>query len=236
MASKIALQLLYHFSTFTFYMYTEYNPIVIPGSNLIYGGRYKYLTVLNIFLSIFYFGYATLVDLKDLVVNKGKLQRKKKTDRSREIRDYIFLGVLFPVSLTVSILFWGIYAIEPDLMLPALKRKYMHPYGFYNQAIHTGPIVTSLLETLITFHMPSVSFVKGCIGWVLYAATYLMWIMWVAYRGNFWVYPFLRGMNIVQRVLFFACAFLFGSALHKIAVLLTCWWWKVELKQTKKIH
>ena len=56
-------ELLYHALAFAFFSYTDLTSISIPGHNNTYGGRYKFLTVLNLKLLILYYGWSTVIDM-----------------------------------------------------------------------------------------------------------------------------------------------------------------------------
>ena len=105
--------------------------------------------------------------------------------------------------------------MHPDLIFPKSIRKLMPIAGFYNNAVHTAPLVSIFAEILLTSHV-GISTLQGAFIFVVYGGTYLAWICWVAYKTNIWVYPFLRALNGQMLVLFFAGVFVLALVLVNV--------------------
>merc|ERR1719450_140393 len=137
---------------------------------------------------ILYYGWSAVLDITYMFwsgVSEGSKVNRLKFKTNCLRRDYVFSSIIFPLSCTVCIMYWGIYCIKPSLIQSELTRKYSPVHGFHNHAIHTTPIIFSLLECFITQHRLSVSFMKGSIGWIVCCAAYMIWIMWIAYIADF---------------------------------------------------
>lgn len=223
-------EFLYHAFVFTFFTYTDLSSIYIPGLSDTYGGRYKFLTILNLKLLILYYGWCTILDTTYILwsaVSKGSKVNRHKFRKNCIRRDYVFSSIVFPISSTVCILYWGIYSIKPNLIQSEVARKYSPVHGFHNHAIHSMPILFTILECFITQHKLSVGFRKGCIGWILFCAAYLSWILWIAYKANLWVYPFMRVMSTASKVLFFSVAFFLEGFLYQVGIKMVNGYWKI---------
>lgn len=225
-------ELLYHFSIFSFYLYVVLCKIpIVPGMSDTYGGHTKYFTVLNLYLTIVYFGFATYVDIKFLILDgvgggksegsrssKVRVCAKHLVNSDKQKRDYVFSSMLYPVSVLVTLMYWGVYAIDPNLIVSPKLARYEAVHGFANHAKHTAPTVTTVLESLTVRHKPPTSFTKGILGWVLYALSYIVYVHWIAYKGGFWVYPLLEKLAPAHRMLFFAGMFTIGCVVYQVGV------------------
>lgn len=79
-----------------------------------WGGKFKYLTFLDVIIQAI---YHTLALLNDLFGNNAvALDSKSKL---RKCRDYIFATFAFPVAYNVSLSFWVIYMLDRELIFPA---------------------------------------------------------------------------------------------------------------------
>ena len=126
-------ELCYHAAVFLLYLYADKSRVVIPGNNTKqYGGRYKHLTSLNLYFMLIYYGFSLfLVDLYNLLVKYTKQQQTNHlTCKLRTFRDHYFASLLFPLSVVVTVLFWGVYYIDAELILPLWKQKYIPLHGF----------------------------------------------------------------------------------------------------------
>ena len=224
-------EFLYHATALAFFAYTDVTSITIPGHNNTYGGRYKFLTVLNLKLLILYYGWSTVMDLTYIfwsgVSHASKVNRHKFRKNCLR-RDYVFTSVVFPISSTVCLLYWSIYAIKPALIQSEAARKYSPVHGFHNHAIHPAPLLTTLLECFMKQHRLSVGFWKGSVGWFVACAAYLAWILWIAYAADLWVYPFMRVMSGTAKTLFFVFVFVIEALLYRIGITITTRYWQVS--------
>jgi len=230
MISRKQREFLYHATAFSFFAYTDLTSISIPGHNNTYGGRYKFLTVLNLKLLILYYGWSTIMDMTYLfwssISHTSKVNRQKFRKNCLR-RDYVFTSIVFPISCTVCILYWSIYAIAPNLIQSETARKYSPVNGFHNHAIHTVPIVSTLLECFCKQHRLNVAFWKGSLGWFLACGSYLLWVLWIAYAADLWVYPFMRVMSAAGKTLFFLFVFVFEACLYRVGITITTRYWGV---------
>ncbi|KAF1746134.1 hypothetical protein GCK72_022587 [Caenorhabditis remanei] len=88
------------------------------------------LTNLNFVLDVFY----------SVIVVMGY-----KFDRLKRIADFMHFTSIFPVGIVTCGLFWGLYAIDPALVMPDWIAKLI-PW-WLNHITHTYPIVYILLDS-----------------------------------------------------------------------------------------
>ena len=165
---------------------------------------------------IYYCFSLLLVDLYNLIVGYTEQQQANHLScKLRTFRDHYFACLLFPLSVTVTVLFWGIYIDCPELILPLWKGKYIPVHGFYNHAVHTAPVITSLLESVVTFHLPPSELNIGL--YFVPCFTYVCWILWVLLKA-------LRFELLSTFTVFFIILYWNGVLLTKV-------WWRKELME-----
>lgn len=96
----------------------------------------------------------------------------------RKIRDYIFAVFGFPLSVDVSGMFWLLYAIDRELVLP----KTMDPYfpAWYNHIMHTNILIFMVLEMFLSYHKyPCTKSMFAGLGTYIFG--YVAWVHVVKY-------------------------------------------------------
>ncbi|XP_032218996.1 androgen-induced gene 1 protein isoform X2 [Nematostella vectensis] len=161
------------------------------------GGKYKILPALSLVAEVAFFLLAALGDVISFLIG-----RQSTTITS--IRDHLFTTLAFPFAVFVSATFWGIYAVDRELIFPTALDAIIPPW--INHGLHTWNAVLILLEGAVVHHKYPVNR-AGIFFTLLPAACYLVWITYIAQTQNFWVYPFLRMMENSGRAAFFGlCA------------------------------
>jgi len=158
-----------------------------------FGGLAKYLTFLNMCLQCIFF---TLCLLADGLGNKSKINT---------VKDVIFASAAFPIGIFVAIIFWGLYAVDRELIFPA---KYDgHFPDWLNHLMHTTVFPLQVAEMYFCRHEYPRRLVGGGINSLL-TLLYLGWVHVVYYYGGFWVYPVFKVLSPEARPIFmaFCCA------------------------------
>ena len=111
-----------------------------------FGGTLKYLTHWNVWLQFFYFIIAFVNDIF------GTESKSKETSSMiQNIRDFLFSSIAFPIGSFVTMAFWGIYIVDRNLIFPPALDKWFPPIT--NHMMHTAPLVSQVIELLLTFHI-----------------------------------------------------------------------------------
>lgn len=111
----------------------------------------------------------------------------------------------------MSTVFWGLYAIDRELIFPKRVEKY-YP-NWVNHCSHSLIVVTALVESLLSPHyQPSrgASF-KALLTWF---TTYLLWVLYLGLIHDVWVYPVMQVLSPVGLTAFFIGCFIIVLALH----------------------
>lgn len=163
----------------------------------IFGGRFKFLTFLNMILQWIYFTSSAVSDVQYFI-------KKRKSEVSSYLCDLLFAAWVFPVGLVVSLLFWGLYMVDPYSCQNEKEAKLLPVW--LNHYMHTFPAISVMFEQLLFKHeYPSRSIgIKAVLGFgVLYTA----WVFVIASVSDFWVYPFLQKMPLPFMAVFFGAAY-----------------------------
>jgi hypothetical protein len=186
---------------------TEY-PILMAAAK--WPGKWKFLTYWNL---IMMFAFQALSFVNDFLGSNS--QDTHRQTKLQKYRDYIFASTIFPVGFFVSVSFWGLYAVDRELVFPKVHDEYVP--SLFNHAVHTAPAVFILLESfLIPKIFPKRS--ASLVGNATFTLAYVLWILWIALVTDVWVYPVLAVLNTPARILFiggsiflFAIMYLIGE-------------------------
>uniref|UniRef100_UPI00358E1CCE androgen-induced gene 1 protein-like n=1 Tax=Myxine glutinosa TaxID=7769 RepID=UPI00358E1CCE len=150
-----------------------------------YGGKWKFLTFLDMILQTAYFCVALVVDI---LGQDHDGQRNAAPKGVQKLRNYMFGILAFPVGLFVVLTFWMIYAFDRELIYPTYLDLVIPVW--LNHAMHTTVMPFLLLEMTMIPHVYPRRGV-GIAGVISFGICYLIWTLWIRYAGGFWVYPIL---------------------------------------------
>ncbi|KAK6032983.1 FAR-17a/AIG1-like protein [Ostertagia ostertagi] len=111
---------------------------------------------------------------------------------SRRIKDgldFTFHCTIFPVATVTCLLFWGLYAINPELVMPEWVAKLIP--GWLNHVTHTLPIFYIMLELLL-FARESPTHKSSASMALLHIVIYFVIIFTVRIVDGYWLYPLLE--------------------------------------------
>ncbi|PIC15479.1 hypothetical protein B9Z55_022434 [Caenorhabditis nigoni] len=160
------------------------------------------LTNLNFVLDVF---YSVLV----AAASKSRVLR--------QIADFMYYTSVFPVGVVTCGLFWGLYYIDPALVMPEWIAKLIPTW--LNHITHTYPIIYILLDSY--FHRRNAPGTITC--WIVSATLvfiYFMIIGYVRFYDGYWLYPILQLFSIQHFVLSYFLAFFGFFLLTKAAYFL----------------
>ncbi|XP_031552945.1 androgen-induced gene 1 protein-like isoform X2 [Actinia tenebrosa] len=188
----------FHFIFATFFCILLYYDLkLLPPGVILYGGRWKYLTFINLVFQVTFFVFASFGDIVTFF-------RGQETNWIISIRDTMFAAIVFPCGVFVTATFWGIYFVDRELVYPKILDDIIPTW--INHGLHTWVAVSVILEGAIVRHRYPRN-VVGLFFALLFQVIYLSWISYIAYTQDFWVYPFLRLMENSARTAFFGlCA------------------------------
>lgn len=201
----------------------------VPSTSAIvtpYGGKLKYLTHLNAMIQTLYFIVALL---NDIIGNNEPTPSDKPL--IRRIKDIMFSALAFPVAMFVGVTFWGIYAVDRELILPRSFDPYFPTW--LNHVLHTNIVGCILIDLMTSFRMyPRKKLGLSIL--CMFMLGYMIWIHIIYFKTGSWVYPILNVINWPLRVIFYLCCLGLVCGLYNIGETLNKTVWSKEVEQTVK--
>ncbi|KZC04567.1 Androgen-induced gene 1 protein [Dufourea novaeangliae] len=217
---------------FTFAVYYDYMHVVVPHQVTKmfsgYGGKFKFLTFWDAIIQAVFFFICMLNDwFGTNAVNP------KKPPFIRKLKDYTFASFSFPVAMFVGIVFWGLMAVDRELVFP----KAVDPYfpWWLNHLMHTMIMVSTMIEIILAPRKyPSRS--NGLFGLCILLSCYMIWMHIIYYKSGIWVYPIMAVLTVPLRIMFMASAVLLTVILYLLGQTLDNLIWGNEYTKHQKSH
>ncbi|KAL2791345.1 androgen-dependent TFPI-regulating protein isoform 2 [Daubentonia madagascariensis] len=189
------------------------------------GGRWKYLTLLNLLLQAIFYGVSCLDDVLKRI--KGRKDIKFLT----AFRDLLFTTLAFPVSAFVFLAFWTLFLYNRELVYPKVLDGIFPVW--LNHAMHTSILPLSLAEVILRpHHYPSKK-----TGLSLLAAgslAYISRVLWIYSETGTWVYPVFAKFSPLGLAAFFILSHIFSASLYLLGEKLNHWKWGDMMQPQKK--
>ena len=171
--------------------------------------------------------YFTLALLNDIIGNNEPSPSEKPL--IRRVKDTVFSALAFPLAIFVGVSFWGIYAIDRELILPRVMDAYFPTW--LNHVMHSNIIVFILIELLTSFRM----YPKRKVGLSILSAfmvCYLVWIHVIYFNTGIWVYPILNVLNWPVRVCFYIFCLALTCGAYSLGETINRAVWSSEVEKT----
>ncbi|XP_067303489.1 androgen dependent TFPI regulating protein 1 [Pseudorasbora parva] len=227
--------LLVHLLIFCWYLFTIWSNCTLQTSDKhpgvrSYGGRWKYLTFINLVLQAVFFGLCVLVDAIHTAV-PVKQTRSGTPLTLTKARDFYYTALAFPVGTFVFASFWTLYTYNRELVYPKILDEIIPIW--LNHAMHTVIMPLLLVQMFLQNHKYS-SRTKGISALALFAVLYLLWVLWVRHASGIWVYPIMGHLSPVGLCLFLGGASLSMAPLYLLGERLNLMMWSTTGNQKKK--
>lgn len=149
----------------------------------------------------------------------------------RRIKDVLFTSLAFPLSMFVGLTFWGIYAVDRELILPKMMDEFFPVW--LNHVMHTNIVAFICLDLLISFRMyPTRKF--GLTILSMFMLCYMVWIHVIYFQTGSWVYPILKVLNWPLRVIFYLMSFGLVCGMYTLGEAINKSIWYKEVEKTVK--
>ncbi|XP_047992345.1 androgen-induced gene 1 protein-like [Leguminivora glycinivorella] len=213
---------------FAYGVYYDHTYVRLPGTSGAgsFGGKLKFLTFIDAIIQTVYFSVALINDVWG--TNEPTPSTKPLI---RRIKDTLFSTLAFPVAMFVGITFWGIYAIDRELILPQ-RLDAIFP-SWLNHVMHTNIVAFIVIELLTSFRMyPSRN--RGISLLTAFMLCYMVWIHVIYAQTGAWVYPVLEVLNWPLRVVFYLFSLAFVLSLYVVGEKINKIVWSKEIEKTVK--
>ncbi|XP_073992521.1 androgen-dependent TFPI-regulating protein-like isoform X2 [Rhodnius prolixus] len=191
-----------------------------------FGYKLKFLTYWNGLLQALYYSVCLINDILG-----PKDAETGNTTTLNRVKDFMEASIAFPIAMFVGSTFWGLMAIDRELVLP----KALDPYFpvWLNHVMHTNIVVFQILETLTSSReYPQRKYSISAL--FLFQTCYLSWMHVVYMKSGLWVYPIFNVLNIPQRIVFFACSYATGFLFYFLGERINYYLWGMASKSKKK--
>ncbi|KAM4689208.1 androgen-dependent TFPI-regulating protein isoform 1-T1 [Discoglossus pictus] len=221
---------MYHGSVFTWYLFLTYSLFTItpkeqPVGVFIYGGQWKYLTVLNLVLQTLFYAVCFLTDLLK------PLSGIKLLKNVISCRDLLFSVLVFPAATFVFLSFWALYTYDRELVYPEGLDNIIPIW--LNHAMHTAVFPLAVLEMLASPHRyPPKKHGLTILG--LCSFSYLSWVIWIYFVDGNWVYPFLGLLSRSGFIIFLLLSNILAAFIYIVGETLNHLVWAGEAECQKK--
>ncbi|CAG2107763.1 unnamed protein product [Medioppia subpectinata] len=179
--------------------------------------RYKYLTFWDLWLQFIAFSLCLLSDI---------LGQQSISSGFVRLRDIVFNSLALPIGFFVVTTFWAIYAFNRELVFPTGVEKW-YP-SWLNHTTHSIILPLLLLESYLVRHSSGRQRTAYPLLLLSVVIVYLLWVLYIAFKTDHWVYGVLEVLNWPSRAVFFAgCASLMLSFFY-VGVQLNALFWGTE--------
>lgn len=186
-------------------------------------------TILFLFFQMVQTVYFTIAFINDVIGNNEPTPSDKPL--IRRIKDTMFSCLAFPLASFVGVLFWGIYAVDRELILP----RSLDPYFplWLNHVMHSNIVIFAILELVTSFRMYPTRKV-GLSILCSFMVCYLIWIHIIYLKTGSWVYPILTVLNWPVRVIFYILSLGIVCGMYSVGDTLNTAIWSNEVEETVK--
>nr|ACO14956.1 Androgen-induced protein 1 [Caligus clemensi] len=203
-------------------------PHDVNGNRNSFRGAWKFMTFWNLWIQC----GMSLICLLDILIHETL--SKAFSSSIRGFRDYYFSSLGFPVGTFVGFMFWGLWWINRELVMPKALDAYIPIYVYH--MLHSTCLFVTLFELFSSRHSYA-SRARGLLTTSFFSAAYLAWVCYIAYAGGFWVYPIMEVFPPLQRGLFFAFSVLLVDLLYFLGNILNDFVWEDTIPpHVKRFH
>lgn len=178
--------------------------ILDPNGKIpLFGGRFKFLSHINIWVQLGFFAIQLLGDLSPGPFKKGL----------QGFSDLFFTTVALPLATFVTVTFWSLYAIDRKLVYPEVYDLVAPQY--MNHFWHTTILLWVLCEIYLVHHrFPSTACAAASV--LIYGTAYIGWVVYIYVSTGWWCYPFMKLLPPYAMALFFASSMFMCLGLYLV--------------------
>lgn len=168
--------------------------------------------------------------MNDIFGLNGIIPSDKTVPLVRKIRDFMFGSGSVSVSMGVTIYFWSFYLYDSRLVMP--KNVLVLEPIWFNHCIHTFNTVFMMIEMLCTYHKYPSNFTTTL--WSgIYMSGYFVWLVYLKYQTNVWVYPIFEALSPIPRVGFMILTVVLHGILNLLLKMLNKFVWRSRVNKVK---
>jgi len=207
---------------------------VLEGQHT-FGGEFKYFTMISMYIAFFATGYATLIDMIQLLTGifedeETCLEVHAKSSLAFWLRDQFMTVWVFVSGITVVILYNTIAIIDTDAIHPVHLQELIPLFGWYNIFLHGYPLVYNIAAVcLVNYRYMAVKFASILL--FLFGAFYLIWMIIIKNNMGEWPYPFMDEMSDNQILIFVGVDVLLSILIYLVELTVASRFWNSKRQQ-----
>lgn len=156
---------------------------------------YRYFTFWNMMIQTIFLFLAVAADIFHLLPQKFH----KYEETLLILKGYVFTSLMFPCSLFVCGMFWSVYTINREWVLPAVVDAVFPEW--LNHSIHTVILIPAIMEILISNQLLP-SFKAAFVGLSVFILIYDLLFIFTYYECGRWLYGLFYVLNWQERICF----------------------------------
>lgn len=170
---------------------------------------FRFFTCWNFLMQFWYFSLCLICDLLQMTHSEILVATKERTEM---LRNYTFRTFAFPMAITVSVMFWGLFSLDRSYVFPPEAELVVPPWC--NHAIHTNIAIVMLVEIATTCHGYShpESRRTAIFGLSTLSLLYLSCYVGTYIQHGVWLYPVYEILNWSQRVILLSFTYFLSLA------------------------
>uniref|UniRef100_A0A0N4Z673 Androgen-dependent TFPI-regulating protein-like n=1 Tax=Parastrongyloides trichosuri TaxID=131310 RepID=A0A0N4Z673_PARTI len=134
-------------------------------------------------------------------------------------RDYTYFTIIFPVAILTCILFWGLYLINPELVMPSWAYQQIPPW--INHITHSYPLITVILEIIFTKHqIPSSKRMATFVTMTAFIG-YILLLIHFYVKYGIWLYPIFHYISPLLTIIILSSAAVLMISFSNLAIFIS---------------
>ncbi|XP_026742188.1 androgen-dependent TFPI-regulating protein-like [Trichoplusia ni] len=184
--------------------------------------EYRFFTSWTFILQIIYSFYGLGCDL--FILKNSKKKDYSLPTPVSDFREILFSGLMWPCSMVVASIFWGLYAYDRDLIFPKFLDNIIPPIS--NHVIHTMIVPVVLFEVAFRPRFEPETHARNVMQLTMHLCVYLSVLYFTYIEKGIWLYPIFKKL--------FGTIY-FGVAILAAAVLFYTFYY-IQWPLTRLIH
>ncbi|KAF9419142.1 hypothetical protein HW555_004227 [Spodoptera exigua] len=150
--------------------------------------EYRFFTTWTFILQLAYAVYALACEY--FILKNAKKKDYKLPSPITEFREILFAGLVWPCSIVVFTVFWGLYNYDRSLIFPKFLDEVIPPIS--NHVIHTMIVPVVLWEVMFRPRQEPETHARNVMQLTLHLCVYVSVMYFTYIERGVWLYPIFR--------------------------------------------
>ncbi|CAH0599792.1 unnamed protein product [Chrysodeixis includens] len=150
--------------------------------------EYRFFTSWTFILQIVYSFYGLGCDL--VLLKNSKKKDYRLPSPIADLREILFSGLMWPCTMVVFSVFWGLYAYDRDLIFPKFLDSIIPPIS--NHVIHTMIVLVVLFEVVFRPRQEPETHARNVMQLTMHLCVYMSVLYFTYIEKGIWLYPIFK--------------------------------------------